>query len=206
MNTRLSPRPTTALVVAILALVVALSSSATAALLITGGQIKNGTITKKDVKKNSLTGKQVKDKSIAGKDLKKNAVKGKHVKNHTLTGNDIWFGSLTGEHLRDGSVTLSDASKNLVETLGGGASGFEVVSANSGPAGALINPVTVTASCPADKVAISANAFWAGGKTNAVPPQLRRTGPSTFTAETSFFANVVGSDFIQIQVTCLTAT
>jgi hypothetical protein len=204
MNTRLSPRPTTALVVAILALVVALSSSATAALLITGGQIKNGTITKKDVKKNSLTGKQVNNKSITGKDLKKNAVKGKHVKNHTLTGNDIRFGSLTGEHLEDGSVTLSDVSRHLVETLGGGASGFEVVTATS-PAVGPLQTTTVSAACPTGKVAIGANAYWMG-ESNLVVPQVRRNGPGGFTAKGSFPVNVVGADSIQIQVTCVIAT
>jgi hypothetical protein len=204
MNPRLSPRSTTALMVAILALVVALSTSATAALLITGGQIKNGTITKKDVKKDSLTGKQVKNKSIAGKDLKKNAVKGKHVKNHSLTGNDIKFGSLTGEHLEDGSVTLSDVSRNLVETLGGGASGFEVVTGTSAPIG-VGGSGNVTATCPAGKVAISGNAYWLT-KTNVAPPQVRRSGPASFLAEVSSPIGLVGSDSIQLQVTCITAT
>jgi hypothetical protein len=203
MNKNLSPRSTTAVIVAILALVVALSSSATAALLITGGQIKNGSVTGKDVKNRSLTGKDIKKKSISGKNLKKNAVKSQHVKDHSLTGSDIRFGSLTGEHITDGTITLSDVSKNLVETLGGGASGFEVVTATS-PAVGPGQTTTVSAACPAGKLAISANAYWVG-ESNLVAPQVRRNGPGGFTAKGSFPVNVIGADSIQIQLTCLTA-
>ena len=60
--------------VAILALVVALSSSATAALMITGAQVKNGTIAGKDIKNKSVTGKDLRKKSVAKKHIRKNAI------------------------------------------------------------------------------------------------------------------------------------
>jgi hypothetical protein len=201
MKKKLSPRPTTALIVAILALVVALSSSATAALLITGGQIKNGTVTGKDVKNRSITGKDIKKKTISSKNLKKNAIKSKHVKDHSLTGNDVRFGSLTGEHITDGSITLSDVSKNLVETLGGGASGFEVVTVTSAEA-PMLGDASVTGSCPAGKVAISANAYWLGDNTTS--PQLRRVSPSGFNAQGPNPLNIASR--IELQVTCLSAS
>ena len=50
---------TPALVISILALVVALSGTAYAALVITGANVKNGTLTGVDVKANALTGTQI---------------------------------------------------------------------------------------------------------------------------------------------------
>lgn len=230
--------------VSILALVIALSSSATAAVLITGAQIKNHTVSAKDLKTNAVNSTTVKDHSLQGRDLKTGAVKSKQVRDHSLkgkdlkggtltgtqvrdhslTGLDILAGSLTGAELADGSVTnskladssvtsskiadgtitQSDISSTLVQTFTSGAAGFEVVTANSAPAGLLLVPVTATATCPAGKVAISANAYWLG-KTNVAPPQVRRNGPASFTAETSFFVNVVGVDVVQLQLTCVTS-
>ena len=65
---------TAALVVAMLALVASLGGGSYAAKLLTGQDIKNGSITGKDIKKKSLTGKQVKDRSLTGKDLKDRSV------------------------------------------------------------------------------------------------------------------------------------
>jgi hypothetical protein len=65
---------TAALVVAMLALVASLGGGSFAAKLITGKDIKNGSITGKDIKKKSLTGKQVKDKSLTGKDVKDGSI------------------------------------------------------------------------------------------------------------------------------------
>jgi hypothetical protein len=199
--------------VAILALVVALSSSATAALMITGGQIKNGTVTGKDIKDKTVTGKDIKKKTIGKKHLKKNSVTTKQVKDgsltgvdikdHSLTGSDVTFGSITGEHLKDGTITTTDLSKNTLEVLGGGASGFEVVTAASA-AGVLLVSRQVNASCPTGKVAISGNAY-SDGPADIAAPEVRRTGPGSFTAQDSFPLAVVGAGSIQLQVTCLTA-
>jgi hypothetical protein len=57
--------------VALLALVVSLGGASVAKQLITGEDIKNGSITAKDVKKKTLTGKQVKDGSLRPADLAK---------------------------------------------------------------------------------------------------------------------------------------
>jgi hypothetical protein len=65
---------TAALVVAMLALVASLGGGSYAAKLLTGKDIKNGSITGKDIKKKSLTGKQVKDNSLTGKDLKDGSI------------------------------------------------------------------------------------------------------------------------------------
>ncbi|WP_320671555.1 hypothetical protein [Patulibacter defluvii] len=52
-----------------LGLVLALGGTATAAKLITGGQIKDGSITGKDVRNSSITGADVKSRSLSASDL-----------------------------------------------------------------------------------------------------------------------------------------
>lgn len=66
---RLAPSP--AMIVALLALTVALSGSAYAAVKINGKDIKARTITAKQIKNGTITGKQVKNGSIAKADLAK---------------------------------------------------------------------------------------------------------------------------------------
>jgi hypothetical protein len=61
---RPSQRPSGAMLIALLALFVALGSSATAAVLVTGRQIKDG----------SLTGADVRDRSLSAKDLRKGVI------------------------------------------------------------------------------------------------------------------------------------
>lgn len=195
------PRFTPAMAVAILALVIAMSSSATAALIITGSQIKNGSVTGKDIRNKSVTGKDIKKKAIGAKHLKKNAVRSRHVKDSSLTGADIRTGSLTGDHLADASITTSDLSRNVIETLGGGASGFQVVTA-SFESGTGSGTTTATASCPAGKVGVSANSYWDGPNTFA--PQIRRSSNVTFTATAPNPATV--PETLVLQVTCLTAS
>jgi hypothetical protein len=62
-------RPTPALVVAVLALVVALGGTSYAAATIGSAQIKNNSVKGKDIKDGSLTGKDVKDGSLTGADV-----------------------------------------------------------------------------------------------------------------------------------------
>jgi hypothetical protein len=65
-------RATPSMIVAIIALVVAMTSSATAAVLITGKSVKNGSLTGVDVKKGSLTGANLKAHTITAKQLAAN--------------------------------------------------------------------------------------------------------------------------------------
>jgi len=64
-------RPRASTVIASLALFVALGGSATAATLITGTQIKNGSLTAKDVKNSSVTGADVKNGALGSADFGK---------------------------------------------------------------------------------------------------------------------------------------
>jgi hypothetical protein len=69
MFTSKTLRPGGSLLLAVLALVLALGGTATAAKLITGKQIKNSSLTGADVKNSSLTGADVKNASIGPSDL-----------------------------------------------------------------------------------------------------------------------------------------
>ena len=62
-------RPTPALVVAVLALVVSLAGTSYAAVKITSAQIKNGTVKSADLKNDGVKSKDVKDGSLTAADL-----------------------------------------------------------------------------------------------------------------------------------------
>jgi hypothetical protein len=83
-------RPSAALLIALLALVVSLgATTATAAGVITGAQIKNGSVTTADIKNNNLKGKDVKDAGLTGADIKDAGLTGADVKDGTIELNDL---------------------------------------------------------------------------------------------------------------------
>ena len=63
-------RPSPALIVSSLALVVATGGTSYAAVMITGKDIKNNTVTSKDVRNNTIKSKDVKNKSLRAKDFR----------------------------------------------------------------------------------------------------------------------------------------
>jgi len=65
------PRLTYANVMSTAAVFVTLGGSATAAVIITGKQVKNGSLTAADLHRSTLTGKQIKDHSLTAADLAK---------------------------------------------------------------------------------------------------------------------------------------
>jgi hypothetical protein len=93
-------RPSPALVVSIISLVMATAGTATAArVLITSSS---------QIKANAVTGSDVKDASIAGRDLKANAV--------------------TGDKVRNGSIAIDDLESPARQALSGG-TGAEAIEA-----------------------------------------------------------------------------
>ena len=63
-------RPSPALIISSLALVVATGGTSYAAVMITGKDIKNNTVTSKDVRNNTIKSKDVKNKSLRAKDFR----------------------------------------------------------------------------------------------------------------------------------------
>jgi hypothetical protein len=79
MRKVLGRRPSPATVISLVALFVALGGTSYAALVITGKNIKNGSITGKDVKNSTLTGKKIKNRSLTGSDVKTGSLTGKQI-------------------------------------------------------------------------------------------------------------------------------
>jgi hypothetical protein len=84
MKGLMSRRPSPALVVAIVALVVAMFGTAYAAT-----QLPKNSVGTKQLKANAVTKAKIKKNAITTAKIKKNAVTGAKVKDHSLTGNDI---------------------------------------------------------------------------------------------------------------------
>lgn len=101
MLTRVITRLTYANVMATLALFFALGGTAVAGatVLITGADIRDG----------SITGRDVSNRSLSGSDLGRESVTGNIVRNRSLTGADI----------RDGSVTMADFDQSALQQLRG---------------------------------------------------------------------------------------
>jgi hypothetical protein len=66
--------------------------------MVTGAQVKNGSLTGRDLRDGSLSGADVGDGSLSGTD----------VGDGSLTGTDVSDGSLTGGDIADGSISSSD--------------------------------------------------------------------------------------------------
>ena len=196
-------RITPSMAVAILAIVIALSSSATAALVISGKQIKDHSITGEDLRKNAVKSRTIKNKTVKGKDLEKGAVKGVQVLDRSLTGADLRSSTITGKELAEGTITSSNLTTTLLRTLAGGSSGFQVVTAQSQGSVPLVAARSVTATCPAGKVAISANAFTESPIDLLPPTQIERTATNSFTASDANAVNVLAAGPLSLQVTCV---
>jgi hypothetical protein len=79
MRKLLGRRPSPAIVISLVALFVALGGTSYAALVITGKNIKNGSVTGKDIKNGTLTGGKVKNRSLTASDIKNGTLTGKQI-------------------------------------------------------------------------------------------------------------------------------
>jgi hypothetical protein len=104
-------------VAATLALVFALTGTATAASVVL------------------ITGRQVKDGSLTGADLANRSLGAKKLKLRSLTAKQLRVGSVTSAQVRNGSLTLADASPALLAALHG-AQGSAGAQGPAGPQGA----------------------------------------------------------------------
>jgi hypothetical protein len=138
-----------ATVAATLALVFSLAGTATATsiTLITGRDVKDGSLSGRDLanrsvsakklKRHSLTGLQVKKGSLSGADLANRSVSASKLKAHSLTAEYLRLGTLTNRQIRNGTLTISDFSKKTVAAFKGakGAEGPTGAQGAVGPAG-----------------------------------------------------------------------
>ena len=97
MRPSTSNRPSPALLVAMLALVVALSGTAIA---LPG----KGTVDKNDIKKNAIKSKQVVNESLTGGDVQNESLTGGDVQNESLGGGDVQNNSVTGDDVDESTL------------------------------------------------------------------------------------------------------
>ncbi|MBA3780401.1 MAG: hypothetical protein H0X12_00895 [Nocardioides sp.] len=112
-------RPSPALIISSLALVVATGGTSYAAVMITGQDIKNGTVTSKDIRNNT----------VKSKDVKNNSLKSKDVKNNSLTTEDVRDKSLLADDFRDGELPGRWALINAAGQIEAQSGGFTVTAA-----------------------------------------------------------------------------
>lgn len=107
MNVLRKARPTPALIVAMIALVLALSGAAVALpgkSVVGPSDIKNGAVTQKKIKKGAVRSKQIKGKSIRGNRLRDRAVTAKQIKDATITSRQVATGGLDSSNMSDYEV------------------------------------------------------------------------------------------------------
>lgn len=147
-------RPSPSMLVAMLALIVAMSGSAYAAVTINGKNIKKGTV----------TSKQIKDKTITGTDIKNSTIGGVDVKGGTLTADKLAAGVIPTIPTIPGPAPIGTATSTTdftVETLIGNVNVPGMNISYTVPAGANKIVVTFNAECnistAADAQSVGAN-------------------------------------------------
>ena len=154
-------QPTPAFVLALIALVVAMSGTAVAVTAISPNSVKskhivNGQVKVKDLAADSVRGPKVLDASLTGAD----------VADESLAGADVQNGSLTGEDVQDDSLTGADVNESTLQ--GVMASQVRMVVSQGAPVQFGAERV---ASCAAGEKAIGGGAAWIQPGTNS-PTQL----------------------------------
>jgi hypothetical protein len=137
LSSRLRRHVTFANTCALLALVLAIAGSSTAsALVVTGEDVKNGSLTGLDIKDSSLTGTDIRSASITGSDMKTQSLTVNHLNSTalgTLTQHQYWDQipsgrTVTGAWGYDGSGSTGDyqITVNLPGTTASNLTGSKV--------------------------------------------------------------------------------
>jgi hypothetical protein len=148
MLARLRRRPSPATAIALVALFVALGGTSYAALVVTGRNVRNGSLTGADVKTNSLTGVDIR------------GIHGADVTNNSLTSADVAeskLGKVPTAKTADRAVSATTAtSASNVNGLGVRKFSLKIPSGGPEAVVAAAAGVTVRASCPAGAPAVRA--------------------------------------------------
>lgn len=162
------------LAVAGLMLLVSFAGGATAGILVTGKQIKDGSVASRDIRNRSVTTRDVRDRTLQVRDLSKR----------------------TRTRLRGATGTAGPQGLPGLD----GVSGFEVVTASQGVAAGLTQ--TVPASCPAGKTALGASGGF-GTLLPTLSSQVTRVDADTFSAS-GLNTALAGTELLTIDVVCAT--
>jgi hypothetical protein len=164
-------QPTPAFMLALIALVVAMSGTAVAVTALAPNSVKskhivNGQVKAKDLGPNSVRGPKVQDASLTGADVTDGSLAGADVTDESLTSGDVQNGSLTGEDVQDDSLTGADVNESTLEGMM--ASRVRMVISQGPPQQFGAERV---ASCAASEKAIGGGGAWLLPGTNS-PTQL----------------------------------
>jgi hypothetical protein len=113
---RIRAHLTFANVTSLIALFVALGSTAAATVYITGANVRNGTLTSADVKNGTLTSFDIKNRSLTTVDLAPASIAGTQLKDNSISGADVMNDSLASEDIRDGALTAADFAAGQLPT------------------------------------------------------------------------------------------
>jgi hypothetical protein len=106
-------------VTATLALFIALGGSSYAAVSLTGGNIRNGTVTGSDLKDESVKGRDVDNGTVTGSDLKNGSVASSDIDNGSLLSKDVKAGTPLGPQGPTGTTqAVTRRTEEMTLTLG----------------------------------------------------------------------------------------
>jgi hypothetical protein len=173
-------QPTPAFVLAVIALIVAMSGTAVAAVALSANSVKsrhiaNGQVAKQDLAADAVRAGKVKDASLSGADVADESLGGADVTDGSLTGGDVQNESLASADVQNESLTGADVAANSLTgadiaeaTLGVMSNQVRIVASQGPPQQFGAERV---ASCAATEKAIGGGAAWLLPGTNS-PTQL----------------------------------
>ena len=131
-------RGSTVVLTAAICLVLGAGGAAVGGALITGADVKNGSLTKDDIKQGTLTSgdvangtlqaEDIKQDTLTSGDVKNSTLQAEDIKQDTLTSGDVKDGAVKSVDIKDGTVTLTDIDDATEQEL----SGVRVVTAPGG--------------------------------------------------------------------------
>ena len=107
---RIGIRGPTVVLIAAGCLILGAGGAAIGAKLITGADVKDGSLTTKDIKKGTINSSDVQNGSLKSDDVKNDSLKSEDIKQGTLTSGDVKDGTLKGADIKDGGIHAADLS------------------------------------------------------------------------------------------------
>ena len=184
--------------ISFLALLGAWGGPAVADRLVTGADVKNGSLAGRDVKNGSLAGRDVKDRSLAGRDMRSNSVTGRVVSG--LSGRDFLRDSIDGSKIAEETLDIARAANADHAVTADSVAGTRFARLHAALAPGATATVLeaqglkLTASC-SSAAGLTLGAATAGGPAAIRVSGVHRTGgsPTAVFAEDDDFA--AGEDF-----------
>ncbi len=171
-------RPSPAMIVAMAALVMAMSGAAIALPgkgKVQTNDLKNGSVTKKKIAKGAVGSAQIIGKSIKGNRLKDGAVKSKQLAENAVSNKKVEAQAITADKVKDGSLTGKQVAAEGISS--GNISDYAVIGNATGPFVKLAATDAATA---------------AAGRSDAPAAELFKKGQLTVTAKC--FRDTAGND------------